>query len=220
MRILVVANGPGSPRKAPQGAWGSIIGVDGGGDLLHSWNMPAHRLVGDLDSISPEGIRFHEAHGAHIERHPADKNQTDLELALDGLPKASDVEIHLTGCFGGRSDMSLLNFLLLGRFVDRGWYTFATAEGVGGVLGSGEISVSRLPPGTPCALLAISDTVEKIVSTGVHWPLRGESLRLGEGRGVSNLSEEPEWRVRIDRGALLWLVTGPTRVSVGIEWHP
>ncbi|MBF0498746.1 MAG: thiamine diphosphokinase [Candidatus Riflebacteria bacterium] len=216
-RILLAANAPREKIRVPGGSWDLVIGVDGGGDLLCKWGIKANLLIGDLDSLSENGRVFHEASGAQIKVYPADKNQTDLELALNELPASFHTEIHLSGFLGGRTDMSLLNCLLPGRFIDRGWYTFDTPDGCGGIFGAGEMIVSRLSPGISCALLALSELVEGIESSGVRWPLHYETLHLGESRGVSNIIEESQWRVRVQNGVLLWLVTGPNRADVEIE---
>lgn len=216
-RRLVVLNGA-SVEAAPPGPWDWVIGVDGGSEALRRWGLAAHRLVGDFDSTCSETISWHETRGASIARFPADKDQTDFELALNAVPVDPAGEIHLVGLTGGRADMSLMNLLILGRWVARGWFTFDHPGGSGGVLGSGKLRIAA-PSGTGVALIALGPKVDDIVSQGVQWPLQGERLLLGEGRGVSNRLTGPEWRLEVGSGSLLWLLDGVSRGDLGIEWH-
>lgn len=217
-RRLMVLNGvPGD--SAPAGPWQWIVGVDGGSETLRRWGMAAQCLVGDFDSTSRETLSWHETRGAKVVRFPVDKDQTDFELALNEVPTAPGSEIHLVGLTGGRADMSWMNLLILGKWVERGWFTFDHAGGLGGVLGSGELRIAA-PEGTPAALIALVPKVEGVVSQGVRWPLQGETLLLGEGRGVSNALSASEWRLRVGSGSLLWLLEGVSRAGVEIEWLP
>ena len=112
-RILIVAGGT-REKALPPGPWDFIIGADSGGDSLFFWNQPAHLIIGDLDSINSEALSFHQTHHSVIKRFPADKDQTDLELALMSLPDDPSSEIHLAGLFGGRIDHALMNLLVFG----------------------------------------------------------------------------------------------------------
>ena len=210
----------GAPeQKAPIGPWDRVVAVDGGGELLRRWEMPAHCLVGDFDSISPSTLAWHEGRGARVVRFPVDKDQTDFELALAEVEPDPTSEIHFIGLAGGRADLSWMNLLILGSWADRGWFTFDHAGGVGGVLAGGELRLSA-PEGTPAALIALAPVVEGIVSEGVRWPLCGETLRLGEGRGVSNRLSADEWRLRVGRGSLLWLLEGIFRRDLSLRHQP
>ena len=55
-----------------------VIAADSGLHVARALNLRVDLLVGDLDSVSPEAIA-----DTPIERHPVDKDATDLELAID-----------------------------------------------------------------------------------------------------------------------------------------
>ena len=59
-----------------------IIAADSG--LHHALDMDItpHLVIGDLDSADPGRLEQAIALGAEVDRHPADKDQTDLELAM------------------------------------------------------------------------------------------------------------------------------------------
>ena len=226
-RHLVVLGGPigledSAAREAgitdlPEGPWNDIIAVDGGGNTLCSWHMAARAVVGDGDSITPEASAFHEAAGAVFHRYPADKNATDFELALTMLDGGPGDEVHLVGMTGGRTDMSLANLLVLGGHTGKGLFTFDLPDGCGGVMGPGSLEID-LPTGTPSALLALAPAASGIVSQGVRWPLKDETISFQEARGVSNIVTAPPWRLSLATGALLWLLRGLRRRDIRLAW--
>lgn len=207
-----------SPKSPPAAAWDDVIAVDSGGDFLHRCGIAARLVIGDLDSISPAALAWHRDRGAEIRAFPADKDQTDLELALAVLPRDPAARVHLCGVWGGRLDHALMNLLVLPGFTDRGLFLFDTDEGCGGVMGPGTLCLTA-PAGTPAALIALAEATG-LSSEGVRWPLRAARLRRGEARGISNVTVDPAWRLRLAGGCLLWLVRGTARAAAGIEWLP
>ncbi|MBM2824107.1 MAG: Thiamine diphosphokinase, partial [Thermoleophilia bacterium] len=78
--IVVVAGGdPPDPESAlavPLGA--RVIAADSGLELALALGFEVEIAVGDFDSASPEAVARAEASGTRIDRHPAEKNATDL----------------------------------------------------------------------------------------------------------------------------------------------
>src|SRR3954466_11373598 len=68
------------PRHLPRSHL--TIAADSGYDHARRLGLDVDVLVGDLDSISPAGLRDAEARGITIEHHRPDKDQTDTELAI------------------------------------------------------------------------------------------------------------------------------------------
>ena len=60
-----------------------MIAADAGLDHAEALGLPVDLVVGDLDSVSKEALERARRAGIAIEEHPAAKDQTDLELALD-----------------------------------------------------------------------------------------------------------------------------------------
>ena len=83
--VVVVSGGePLDPQAAlavPAGA--PVIAADSGLDSALALGLDVTVATGDFDSASPEAVAAAEASGVRIERHPAEKDATDLELALD-----------------------------------------------------------------------------------------------------------------------------------------
>ena len=117
--VVVVLPGLGSAGPVDPEVAGAIdggatvIAVDGGVDHALALGLPVHRAVGDFDSVTGAGLARVEAAGASVERHPAAKDLTDLELALGAATAAGARRIVVVGGRGGRLDHALANLLAL-----------------------------------------------------------------------------------------------------------
>ncbi len=87
--VVVVSGGePPDPRAAsavPLGA--PVVAADSGLEHALALGLEVTVAVGDFDSASPEAVAVAEAAGTRVERHPHEKDATDLELALDVAPR-------------------------------------------------------------------------------------------------------------------------------------
>src|SRR5580765_1906881 len=113
--VVVVAGGnPPSPESAlavPLGA--PVIAADKGLEHALALGLEVAVAVGDFDSASPEAVAAAEAAGVRIERHAAEKDETDLELALDAAIDLRPGRILVLAGRGGRLDHELSSLLLL-----------------------------------------------------------------------------------------------------------
>ena len=84
---LIFANGnltPGSMLEQTLAATprAMVVAADGGAHLARRCGLEAQVVIGDMDSIEAAELARLQAAGAQMLRHPADKEETDLELAL------------------------------------------------------------------------------------------------------------------------------------------
>lgn len=205
MAVLIFANGTIEdvawirPYLDPATA---IIAADGGiGHLLALGRLPG-MVVGDMDSLSEGVLNRLKAANIALVTHPAEKDETDLELALLLAASRYDDEILLFGALGGRLDHMLANIFLLAnppldkrRIVlmeeqERAWLVTEATE----IQGAAGDTVSLIPLG---------DDVVVRATTGLYWPLTNEALAFGPARGVSNVMTEDAATVVVGNGRLL-----------------
>jgi thiamine pyrophosphokinase len=204
--IVLAGGDPVEPRLRtllPDGA--VVVAADSGlhqGELL---GLHVDYVVGDLDSADPAAVERARVAGAVVERHRADKDATDLELAFD-LARDRGVErITVVGGAGGRLDHFLANVALLGAA------RFADLE-LDARLGDAYVIVAqggRPPyeitgaPGSLVTLIASGGDASGITTSGLQYPLQGGTLRPGTTRGVSNVLVGERGSVELDHGTLL-----------------
>src|SRR5689334_18888700 len=113
---LVFAGGDPPPRELVAGLDRSalVIAADSGLDHALALGFRADVVVGDLDSVTPDALAHARADGAEVELHPAEKDETDLELALRRAVALGMRRVTVIGGGGGRHDHLLANALVLG----------------------------------------------------------------------------------------------------------
>ncbi len=209
--VVVAGGGPLSPRAAeavPHGA--VVIAADDGLEQAQALGLEVALAVGDFDSASPEAVARAEAAGTRIERHPADKDATDLELALDAASRLSPSRILVLAPRGGRLDHELAGLLALAS--DR----YAGAQ-IDALVGAAHVQIVRGTralvgeAGELVSLLAVNGPAEGVTTEGLVYPLRGETLEPGSTRGVSNVFAAEGATVQVARGVLLAIRPGDAK---------
>jgi thiamine pyrophosphokinase len=179
-----------------------VIAADSGVEHALALGFAVDVVVGDFDSADPDHVEAAVAMGATLERHPADKDATDLELALVAARGRGARDVLVVGGGGGRLDHLLANTLLLAsaEFAD----LRVTARFAGARL---SVVRSRVElsgrPGALCSLLALGGPATGVRTDGLRFPLAGETLHPGSSRGVSNELLGASATVTLDDGVLL-----------------
>ncbi|GMQ86762.1 MAG: thiamine diphosphokinase [Acidimicrobiia bacterium] len=204
LRAIILTDGDpvARPLAFPDDAL--VIAADGGLALASALHLTVDVVVGDMDSASAEDLERAAQSGARIERHPTDKDATDLELALDEAIAAGATEITVVGGSGGRLDHLLANAHLLSghsyRHVAMRWLTDTDTVLVCDP--KRPITV-RGALGARVSLIPVAGAAGGVVTTGLHWPLAGEALPAGSTRGMSNTMTAETASVSVTDGTLL-----------------
>lgn len=188
-----------------------VVAADSGFDRALGLGLEVDIIVGDLDSISARGLAEAERRGVPIERSPMEKDQTDLELAIDAAIERGAQRLLVLGSGGGRRDHELANVLLISsaRFAAveiEAWQGDQTLTPLHGD------RRFEWRPGDAVSLLPIGGPATGIVTTGLRYPLSRETLAAGTPRGVSNVVLDPVVRISVDRGVLLVVHTAAGRL--------
>ncbi len=203
--IVVVVSGGEPPRAeaarlVPAGA--PVIAADGGLAHARALGLEVTTVVGDMDSVTKDTLNAAEEAGTRIVRHPAEKDATDLELALDAALELEPERVLVLAGDGGRLDHLLATCLLLGspRFAGMQLDAEIGAAHVHVVHGEREIEGER---GELLSLFALHGPAEGVRTEGLAYPLVDEMLDPGSTRGVSNVFVADIVRVTLERGVLL-----------------
>lgn len=89
------------------------VGVDGGCLTLLEQGLPLALAVGDFDSVSEEDFQSIKKNSQEMMTSVAEKNDTDLELAVKAVAERwPQADILIFGAFGGRLDHHLASVFL------------------------------------------------------------------------------------------------------------
>jgi thiamine pyrophosphokinase len=198
--VVVVASGEGPALTLPAGA--RVVAADGGLDRALALGLDVEVVVGDLDSVTPRALAAAEAAGVRVVRHPEAKDATDLELALDEAVSLAAKRALVVASGAGRLDHLLASLLVLGS------ERYAMLE-LDGLVGGALVHVVRHErtmrgaPGELLSLLALGGPAHGVVTDGLEYPLRDETLVPGSTRGVSNVFTGDIATVTVADGTLL-----------------
>lgn len=174
-----------------------VLAADGGLDLARAAGLHPSGLIGDLDSISPEGRAWAESN-ATVTTHASDKDQTDTELTLAFAADMQPERLTLIGG-GDRLDHTLaaLGALaapnLTGIPMLDAWWDGQHVD----VLHGPSRRVLHLEGGSTLSLLALGGLCRTVHLRGVRWTLDGHDLDPVVGLGVSNEVTDPHGDVHV-----------------------
>jgi thiamine pyrophosphokinase len=213
-RALVFAGGDELPASAELVLPGDglVVAADSGVDHAHALDRRVDVAVGDFDSVTPGGLARAERDGTLIERHDADKDATDLELALDVVLERGIRRVTVVGGHGGRLDHLLGNLLLLAAS------KYATLD-LDAWLGTAKVTVVRDraslsgPIGSLVSLFAMHGPARGVTTHGLRFPLHDGVLEPASTLGLSNEIDAPDPGVSLGHGVLLAVI--PDALSPG-----
>jgi thiamine pyrophosphokinase len=179
-----------------------IIAVDGGLGHIRDMALSPDLVIGDLDSIRTEEREWLDQSSVEIIQYPQEKDQTDLELALNEVCKRGFKTILILSALGGRIDHELANIGLLFyqnfsvldikiRDWDKELFIIPSAVKIFGAPGD---IISLIPFGCP---------VNGVCTKNLAYPLNNETLYPDQTRGVSNVMMADQASVTIKDGRLL-----------------
>jgi len=201
--IVVCAGGPARAPLPDVPDDTLVIAADAGILEAERLGLRVDLLVGDLDSAPEDAI----ARAPRIERHPFDKDASDLELAVAAAVAADARRIVVVGGDGGRLDHLLGNAFLFGS--DR----WARVE-MDAVLGDARIWVVRDERtidgrrGELLSLYAVGGPAQGVTTEGLRWALTDGALLPGSSLGLSNEFVDPRATVRVRNGVVLAIRPG------------
>jgi thiamine pyrophosphokinase len=215
MRALIVAAGDAPDRAALDRTWPGwsdgidlVVAADAGADTAERLGIRPDLVVGDFDSIAPGGLDRLRRADVPVEIAPADKDESDTELAIRAALARGARSLMIVGGLGGRPDHLLANvgLLALPELADLAVALIDDRTRVSLIRGPGSLDLAgRI--GDTVSLLPLGPGVDGVTTAGLAWPLADEALPLGPARGLSNVRTEPIARVTVRTGLLLAIET-------------
>ena len=206
MKAVIVANGELQDHARLREIWRNAdvrIAADGGAvNARRFLNLAPHIVIGDFDSIDDDTRAWCEQAYTEFVQHPREKNETDLELAIDLAITRGATDITILGALGGRFDQTMANALLLVKPAQAHIVARIAGADFDAWIAWDRASISG-KIGETVSLIPLSERAEGIVTSGLRYPLRNETLYLGSPRGVSNELIEEQARVSFANGLLL-----------------
>jgi thiamine pyrophosphokinase len=204
-RIIILANGELPDLEKARSLIQTddyIVCADGGTRHALTLGVKPNLIIGDMDSATREALEQFRNANVEIELFPQDKNETDLELAIDHALGINAKEIVIVGALGGRLDQTLANIALLTAAHDAA-SLIRLDDGVEEILLCRDQVEVHGRSGDIVSLIPWLGAVSDVETTNLKWPLRKETLYPDKTRGISNEMISHTASVSIGSGLLL-----------------
>ena len=204
-RCIIFANGtlpdPNSARRLIRPD-DFILAADGGSRHARTLSLLPSIVIGDLDSISEEERRKRKEEGTELIEYSRDKNETDLELALNYAVEKGFREIVIVAALGDRLDQTLGNLALLAN-IQLATLNIRLDDGLESASFCRDQAEVRGRRGDLVSLIPWGGDAHGVRTEGLRWPLSNETLRAHQTRGISNEMLGDVAHIQIESGLLL-----------------
>jgi thiamine pyrophosphokinase len=181
---------------------GYIIGVDKGAYWLLKHGIVPDVAIGDFDSVSTSELRVIEKKVKNFIRHPAVKDATDLELAIEHAKTLAPKEVGIFGAIGTRYDHTYAGIMLLTRLASHNIYGYIVdnfneifiVRRVAKLTSSGVFPYISLFPLQQTAVVTLK---------GFRYNVTRQAFVPGSTLGVSNEIVGKNAQVMVHQGAIL-----------------
>jgi len=208
-RAVIFANGVVETLEAVRQilqAGDTLIAADGGLRLLRALGLTPDVRIGDLDSLPEGSLPLLQNLPVQVVRHPPEKNETDLELALQWAVERGFRSVRIVAALGGRVDHTLANLFLL-TAPDLGECDVRIDDGIQEIFVISDTHRIQGLPGDLVSLLPLRDDAHGVTTENLYYPLHGETLKAHQTRGISNVMTGNEAHVSLTGGMLLCVHT-------------
>lgn len=180
------------------------IGADKGAYHLAVKGIQVEYALGDFDSLTEEEKQFTFMHSNNNKEFLAEKDETDIELALNKAFELNPDRIFLFGVTGGRLDHELINIQLLYAIKDRG---------IRGIIVDQSNQIEMLFPGEYqitenrfypyISFIPYTQHVKGICLTGFYYPLTNKNITWGSTLCISNRLLSKSGTFSFEKGIVL-----------------
>ena len=200
-KCIILANGK-PPKKSVitdlmKLGYSTLFCADGGANSALKMNLVPNFIIGDLDSISEKSIKFFRGKVKIIKLNR--QNDTDVEKCLQTAIKQKFSEAVLVGVTGNRLDHTICNLGIVLKFYNKIKIKIVAENShLQAISGTNKLTTI---PGETISIYGI-DSVTKIYSDGLKYPLKNVSLPFGKKESTSNITLGNQITLNIRKGKI------------------
>ncbi|MBM7701821.1 thiamine diphosphokinase [Metabacillus iocasae] len=207
MIIHILAGGPEenvpSLHRWKDAVW---IGVDRGVFSLLNKGIVPQKAVGDFDSITSEELQYVREKMQDIELYPSEKDETDLEIALNWAVDQRPTIIRVFGATGGRLDHMFGGIQLLYKGLEKGIrIQMIDQKNIIELCKSGEFESIKDESYPYVSFVPFSPIIENLTLKGFKYPLTNYNLEWGSTLCISNELLEQRGTFSFTKGILMMI---------------
>lgn len=201
-RSLIVCSLAVADEALPPGVFARTIAVDAGAEWFRARDIVPNLAIGDFDSISADTLAWLETVGVVRVQVSTDKEESDLELALQECERRDITSALVLGALGGRLDHQLAVLGALTKSSIPDLRLTSPDQTVQLLRTRQEATVPE--PGTVFSVITPQTATVSII--GARWPLAHVELTSLSAHGLSNESIGNNTRITVHSGAAFLII--------------
>jgi thiamine pyrophosphokinase len=192
MIINLVAGGPLNliPNFCPYEASGVMwVGIDRGVFYLLNAGIKPSIAFGDFDSVTAGEMARIEQEVEHLKKYKPEKDETDMELALNWAAAQNPRTIRIFGATGGRLDHLMANVQLLTKPLSIEMEIHIEIIDTNNILfikKPGSYTIERIEEFKYISFLPVTPAVSGLTLENFKYPLKGCHIPMGSTLCISN----------------------------------
>ena len=203
-KCIIIANGR-APSKSvinffKSKGYSTLICADGGANSAFKLGLVPDYIIGDLDSIFPETLKFYSDKSTIIKVKR--QNDTDVEKCLKFAIRKKFTEALLLGVTGDRLDHTICNLGIVIKFYQKIKCNIVAENSY--LTPTDKTIILKSKAGETISIYAF-DKQTKITSTGLKYHLRNSSLPFGEKESTSNVAIKNQVKL-IVKGGIIFII--------------
>ncbi|MGQ9798692.1 MAG: thiamine diphosphokinase [Ignavibacterium sp.] len=203
-KCIIIANGR-PPSKSvinffKSKGYSTLICADGGANSAFKLGLVPDFIIGDLDSIFPETLKFYSDKSTIIKVKR--QNDTDVEKCLKFAIRKKYTEALLLGVTGDRLDHTICNLGIVIKFYQKIKCNIVAENSY--LTPTDKTIILKSKAGETISIYAF-DKQTKITSTGLKYHLRNSSLPFGEKESTSNVAIKNQVKF-IVKGGIIFII--------------
>lgn len=185
--------------------WNFVISADSGMEFCREAEILPDMILGDFDSAAPDTLKlFQERCPERILKFPAEKDETDTELAIMKAIEMGADHITILGGTGSRLDHVLGNIHLLKMGMDAGVECCIVDRYNRIRMIQTSLEMQKKEQfGEYISLIPFTPQVDGLTLSGFAYEVKDFTLTSGKARGVSNEIVADTGRIDLKDGILL-----------------
>jgi thiamine pyrophosphokinase len=181
-----------------------LIGVDNGANYLLNEGIIPDAIFGDFDSLKADDLASLEKTVPNVFIYPPEKDETDLELAVEWALSKNPEKIYLHCVTGKRLDHEFGSISILIKYVNE-TVPISIVDDYNEiyVINEGTHQINKLHHFKYVSFFSIGSEVENLTLSGFKYPLTNHKLLLGSSLCVSNELLDEVGSISFSRGIAL-----------------
>ena len=208
MKICIILNGEIKDYKYIKSIicknnYDYIICSDGGANHTYKMNIVPDYIIGDLDSIEDNVIKYYKSKNVKFNKFPTKKDETDTELSIWLANKLNAKKIDLIGALGGRIDHTIANMNLLYYIRNKNIIPKMISEKEEVYIAIEEEIIIDGNKGDTISIIPIKGDAKGITLKNLEYPLENGIMDFSRPLGISNIMTNSSCNIKVNEGSII-----------------